>query len=62
MQGYTGCERKKDVSEIGEEGDDEGEDKNEDMRGVFFKIKQEDLHELEGDHEDKGVWCSRSMR
>ena len=35
-QGYTGCKRKKDVSEIDEDGDDIGKEEDEDMRGVFF--------------------------
>ena len=35
-QGYTGCERKKDMSEIEEDGDGVGKEEGEDMRDVFF--------------------------
>ena len=39
-QGYTGKECKNESSDKGEEGEEEVED----MRGVFFRIKQENLH------------------
>ena len=43
-QGYTGKERKNESSdERGDEGK-EGEEEVEDMRGVFFGIKQKNLH------------------
>ena len=61
-QGYTGCELKKEVSEIGEDGDDNGEEKEEDMGGEFFEIKQENSHEAGGYHADNVVWCRRSRR
>ena len=35
-QGYTGCKRKKDVSEIEEDRDGAGKEEGEDMRDVFF--------------------------
>ena len=62
MQGYTGCKLKKDMSESGEDGDDNGEEEEEDMRDVFFRVKQENPHELGGCCEGNGVWCRRSMR
>ena len=43
-QGYTGCECKKQESEVGEDGDDDGIEEEDDMRCVFFK--QENLHAL----------------
>ena len=61
-QGYTGCKCKKEVSKIEEDGDDAGKEEDEDMRGVFFKVKQENLHELGDCLEDNDVWCGRSMR
>ena len=61
-QGYTGCERKNDSSEIGEDGEDDGEEEYEDMRCVLFKVKQENLHVPGGCHEDIGVWCRHSRR
>ena len=61
-QGYTGYEFKKEVSEIGKDGKDDGEEKEKDMRGVFFKIKQEDLHESGGCRVDTVAWCTHSTR
>ena len=61
-QGYTGCKLKKDMSEIGEDGEDNGKEEEEDMRGIFFEVKQENLHEQEGGHEGTGIWCRRSRR
>ena len=61
-QGYTGCKLKKDVSEIGEDGDDNRKEEEEDMRGVFFEVKQENLHEQGDCREGNGVWYRRSTR
>ena len=61
-QGYTGCKLKKEVSEIGEDGEDDGEEEKKDMRGVFFEIKQENPHESGGYRADIVAWCIRSMR
>ena len=49
-QGYAGYECKKDVSEVGEDGDDDGKEEEEDMGCVFFRVKQENLHVLGGCH------------
>ena len=40
--GYTGCDCKKQESKVGEDGDDDGKEEEDDMRCVFFK--QENLH------------------
>ena len=61
-QGYTGCKFKKEVSEVGEDGDSDRKEEDKDMRGVFFKIKQENLHERGGCHVGNGAWSRRSMR
>ena len=49
-QGYIGCKHKKDKLEVGEDGDGDGEEVEEDMVGVLFGIKQENLHVLGGGH------------
>ena len=36
--GYTGYECKKHVSKVGEDGDDDGKEEEEDMGGVFFGV------------------------
>ena len=61
-QGYTGYERKKDESEVSEDGDGDGEEVKEDIGGVFLRIKQENLHVLGGGHEGNGIWYRRSRR
>ena len=43
-QGYAGYECKKHVSEVGEDGDDNGEEEEEDMGCIIFRVKQENLH------------------
>ena len=47
-QGYTGCEFKKEVSEVDENGNNDGKEEGEDMRDVCLEVKQEDLHESGG--------------
>ena len=47
---YTGCECKKHVSKVGEDGDDDGKEEEEDMGCVFFRVKQENLHAPGGGH------------
>ena len=61
-QGYMGCELKKEMSEVSEDGDGDREEEEKDMRGVFFEIKQENLHESGGCHTDIAAWCTRSKR
>ena len=43
-QGYTGKECKNESSNEGGDEGEEGEEEVKDMRGVFFGIKQENLH------------------
>ena len=62
MQGYTGCEFKKEMSKVGEDGNGNREEEEKDMRGIFFEVKQENLHELGGCHVDNVAWCRCSMR
>ena len=62
IQGYTGQECKKDKSEVGEDGDDDGEEVVKDIGCVFFRIKQENLHVPGGGHGGNDVWCKRSRR
>ena len=47
-QGYTGCECKKEVSEVGKDEEGDGEEVVEDMGNVFFGVNQENPHGLEG--------------
>ena len=61
-QGYTGCELKKEVSEIDKDGDGDGKKEGEDMRGVFFEVKQENLHESGDCCANNVAWYRRSMR
>ena len=44
IQGYTGKECKNESSNEGGDEGEKGEEEGEDMRGVFFRIKQENLH------------------
>ena len=43
-QGYTGDECRKEISDEGGDEGEEGEEEVKDMGGVFFGIKQENLH------------------
>ena len=43
-QGYIGKERKNESSNVGGDEGEEREEEIEDMRGVFFGVKQENLH------------------
>ena len=61
-QGYMGCELKKEVSEVGEDGDSDRKEEDKDMRGVFFEVKQENLHELGDCHAGNVAWCRRNTR
>ena len=45
-QGYTGCECRKDKSEVGEDRGDGKEEVVEDIRCIFFGVNQENPHEL----------------
>ena len=57
-----GKECKKEVS--GEEGDEgeEEEEEIEDMRSIFFGVKQENFHMLEGFLGGSGISCRCSKR
>ena len=48
--GYAGYECKKHVSKVGEDGDDDGKEEEEDMGCVFFGVKQDNPHILGGGH------------
>ena len=61
-QGYTGCELKKEISEVDEDGDDDGKEEGEDMRDVCFEVKQEKLHEPGDYHAGSDAWCRRNRR
>ena len=61
-QGYIGKECKKESSEEGGDEGEEGEKEVKGMRDVFFRVKQENLHVEEGFHKGNGVWCRRSRR
>ena len=62
MQGYTGCECRKDNSEIGEEGGDNEEEVVEDMSDVFFWVNQENSHGQEDFLLDIFIFCKHSRR
>ena len=53
---------KKESSEEREEHKDDGEEESEDMRDVFFGIKQKNSHVTEGDPGGSDAWCRRSRR
>ena len=54
-QGYIGKDFKNKVSEEGGDEGEEGEEEIEDMRNIFFRIKQENLHVPGGCREDSSV-------
>ena len=62
IQGYTGYECKKDKLEVGEDGDDDGEEVVKDIGCIFFRVKQENLHVLRDGREGNGIWCRHSRR